>query len=84
MTYQAWFAKALVTMTIAILVSGGLFAGTAAACGFPGQFGGCLAHGNFDPSGVTNSADFGWDAQAGSTASTRTHRLNLTPRRRAR
>jgi hypothetical protein len=30
MTYQAWFAKALVTMTIAILVSGGLFAGTAA------------------------------------------------------
>jgi hypothetical protein len=23
MTYQAWFAKALVTMTIAILVSGG-------------------------------------------------------------
>jgi hypothetical protein len=59
MTYQAWFAKALVTMTIAILISGGLFAGSAAACGFPGQFGGCLAHGNFDPSVRTNSADFG-------------------------
>jgi hypothetical protein len=53
MTYQSWFAKVLVTMTVAILMSSGVLAGSAAACGFPGQFGGCLAHGNFDPSAGT-------------------------------
>jgi hypothetical protein len=53
---------------------GCLFATKATACGFPGQFGNCLARGQFDSSMGKPFAAGTWDAGSAAMRPTRAHR----------